>query len=188
MRIGIDVDGTVYRWADAVNKALAEQFGITGLGEHTSWDYLRDKLTREQWRWVWSSDAAERVFGQLDMAYPQAVDVVNALANVHEVHFVTHRNPYRTSDVTGAWLRHHFRNYRGVHVMANSCAKWELGRWDVFIDDKPETVAGFLAHSDALTLMPARPWNGGERMRSAGRFHTFEQWDEVAWLIAEAAA
>jgi hypothetical protein len=41
-------------------------------------------------------------------------------------------------------------------------AKRTLQRWDVFIDDKPETVWDFLGHTDAQVFAPVRPWNVDE--------------------------
>ena len=135
------------------------RYGIDDPGEHTHWDHLEEFVTKEQFSWLWKSKAAEMVFGRLDLIYPGAANVVNALCNEHEVHFVTHRNPYAVAGVTGRWLNYHFRNYTGVHVLNNRCKKWELGKWDVFIDDKVETVEGFVEHTRALVLMPDRPWN-----------------------------
>jgi uncharacterized HAD superfamily protein len=181
MLIGCDIDGTVYPWSEAVNLALVEQFGIDDPGPHESWNYLRDRLDKEQWYWIWSREGAEAVFGRTEMMYPGAERTINALAREHEVHFVTHRNPYRLTSVTGAYLAHHFRNYRGVHVLDNSTSKHTLAQWDVFIDDKAEIAEEF-SETEALMLVPARPWNVGVHGIR------FEDWDEVPEAIAAYAS
>lgn len=174
MRIGIDLDGTVYHWTAAVNLAVRERFGVA-LDEHGHWNYARDALTDEQWRWLWSSEAAELVF-LAGHSYPGAVDVVNELCASHEVHFVTHRSP-RYAAVTGAWVSRRFRRLAGLHVVQASVPKSSLGRWDVFIDDKPEVVDDCL-DAGARVLVPARPWNAG------ARGERFGDWPDVRALLA----
>ena len=180
MRIGVDIDGTVYPWTKAVNEALMARFAIGDPGEHQSWDFLQESITKEQWEWIWSTKAAEIVFGRMDLVYPGAVEAVNLLCSEHEVHFVTHRHPWRTAEYTGRWLNYHFRNYCGVHTVHNRCRKVSLGTWDVFIDDKDVTLAEFATQTDALVLAPARPWN--EHMKYY-RITRFGSWDEVPELI-----
>jgi 5'(3')-deoxyribonucleotidase len=181
LRIGIDVDGCVYHWTKAVNEALADKFEVEGLEEHTHWDYLQEHVSKQQWEWVWSADAAEMVFGRLDMIFPGAKQAVNQLCQDHEVHFVTHRHPRRVGGITGHWLRYHFRNYTGVHVIHNRCEKHTLGTWDVFVDDKPSTVEEFLENTEARVLMPVRPYN--EHLVDSGRLFVFDHWDEVPGLV-----
>lgn len=168
------------------------KFGIDDPGEHQHWDYLENLVGRKKFSWLWTSDAAEMVFGRLDLIYPGAVDAVTALKRENEIHFVTHRNPRRTSEVTGRWLNYWFEDYNGVHVLNNRCKKWELGEWDVFIDDKPSTVLGFLKNTDALMLMPERAWNvDDEFMFEAAlspNFESFGRWTEVEGLIAKVSA
>lgn len=160
LKIGIDVDGTLYHWTKAVNKAVEEKFGVTGLTEHTHWNYLQDNLTADQWRWVWSKEAAGAVFGRRDMAFAGSRRAVNSLCNTHEVHFVTHRNPRVCTAITGEWLASRYFGYAGVHVLYHSVSKVGLRDWDLFIDDKPETITEF-ENAGIRILVPARPWNEG---------------------------
>jgi hypothetical protein len=79
----------------------------------------------------------------------------------HAVHFVTHRDPGNAGLHTAEYLARHFGGLRweGLHVVRSSVAKRTLARWDVFVDDKPETVWDFLGHTSAQVFAPARPWN-----------------------------
>jgi hypothetical protein len=90
------------------------------------------------------------------------------------VHFVTHRHPTYVAEITARWIRHYFKNYSGLHVLSNKVSKTSLGHWDVFIDDKPDTIEEFLANTDTLMYVPSREWNkdvvGGIR---------FDDWKEV---------
>jgi 5'(3')-deoxyribonucleotidase len=170
MRIGLDVDGCLYPWTKAVNQALLEKFGIKDLIDHPSWDYLHDTINSEQWRWIWSEEAAPYVFLRLDLIYEGAANVVNSLCHNHEVHFVTHRNPRILTAITGAWLSEYFRNYCGVHVLDNSIAKTTIYNWDLFIDDKPQTISEF-NEADIRIEFPTRPWNS----ELLGGFNSWEE-------------
>lgn len=193
IRIGIDIDGCVYPWTRAANEALMARFGIEDPGEHEHWDYLEEIVGPGKFSWLWTSEAADMVFGRLDLIFPGACDVVNALAEEHEVHFVTHRNPYRTAEVTGRWLKFWFRNYAGVHTLTNKSPKHLLGKWDVFIDDKPSTVINFVDKTDSLVLMPERLYNSSvdsmpcrtflQYVGARENFRAFGHWGEVEGLI-----
>lgn len=173
MRIGVDIDGTLYPWTLSVNEAVQEKFGVEGLTEHTHWNYLYDLVTKEQWAWIWSEEAAEAVFGRPNY-YDGSVEAVRELIKEHEIHFVTHRNPTFVSEITARWIRHYFEGYAGLHVLDNKVSKTSLGNWDVFIDDKPDTIEEFLVRTDTLMFVPSRLWNqdveGGIR---------FDDWNEV---------
>lgn len=182
MLIGLDIDGCIYPWTLAANEAVAERYGLEGLTEHTHWDYLKDRLDDEGWKWLWSPDAASEVFGRMDMIYEGAQEVIQALCDEHEVHFVTHRNPARCGALTAIYLAHYFKGYKGVHILDNSVSKVGVLKFDVFIDDKHETICEFQGAWDGvapLILAPARPWNVDSTC------HRFESWDEVPGLIAE---
>lgn len=92
-------------------------------------------------------------------------------------------------------MNYHFRNYAGVHVVHARVTKDSLGRWDVFIDDKPETIEGFVERTDALVLAPRRPWNRHIKNIDVGRvevtktvaFRHFRNWSEVPGLIKDFA-
>lgn len=163
MNIGVDIDGVLYPWAEIANEAVMERFGVPDPGPHQHWTWLKEQLTSEQWRWLWTAEGQNVVFGQVERVYDDAVPAVNALLRAgHKIHFVTHRDPRRTALHTAAFLHLHFGGHpwAGVHVVQNGTPKRTLGRWDVFIDDKPETIYDFFDHTARTQLFaPARPWN-----------------------------
>lgn len=161
MRIGIDIDGVLFPWADAANEALMQRFGLPDPGPHRAWEYLKDSVHPDQWAWLWSQEGSDAVFSQVERTYPGVVDVVTWLLSRHECHFVTHRSPQRTALHTAAFLRHHFgrKPWAGMHLITNATRKAGVLAWDVFIDDKPATVHDFLATTNAQVFAPVRPWN-----------------------------
>lgn len=164
MLIGIDIDGVLYPWDECARDALVVKFGIERPGPSLDWDYLKNNIDPAHWRWLWTEEGQNLCFGRVPRAYPGVVEAVNSIlrSGEHEVHFVTHRDPRRTAGHTAAFLQYHFGGHpwAGVHVLQASYPKRRLARWDVFIDDKPETVWDFLANTNAQVFSPVRPWNG----------------------------
>lgn len=162
MRVGIDIDGVLYPWDEAARDALQWKFRIERPGPSLYWTWLKDNITRDQWDWLWTEEGQNEAFSQTYRAYPGAAAMVNAILKAgHEVHFVTHRDPRRTAIQTALFLSFHFHAHpwAGVHVVQNRTKKHSLQGWDVFIDDKPETVREMLAWTNAQVFTPARPWN-----------------------------
>jgi hypothetical protein len=181
MNIGVDIDGVLFPWAEVANEACVEKFGIDDPGEHLRWGHIKPFLTPEQWRWLWSKQGQDRVFGQIDHTYPGAVEAVLELMRAkHRVHFVTHRDPRRTAVHTARFLDLHFGRYQweGLHIVRSGVAtndhrvgKADIMTWDAFIEDKTETVDDLIERTDALVFAPARPWNSDldQRHKKTGR-------------------
>jgi hypothetical protein len=194
--IGVDIDGVLYPWDECARDALVEQFGIERPGPSLDWDYLKNNVPSECWRWLWTAEGQDAAFGQTGRTYPHVADAVNAILRhgEHDVHFVTHRDPRRTAAWTAAFLTRHFGGHpwAGVHVTQASVAKRTLGRWDVFIDDKPETVCDFLHNTEAKVFTPARPWNQElndvvlfQAAHGGDRFAFYDDPREVAeWVLS----
>lgn len=181
MRIGIDIDGTVYPWTTAAHELVMEKFEIEETGEHDHWDHLARLLTVEQHAWLFSYEAAPFIYGRMDLIYPNAQSVVNELCADHDVHFVTHRSPEKTGAITAEWLARNFVGYKGVHVLDNSVKKYEVLGWDIFIDDKPEIAEEFLTDTMVEVFMPDQPWNREYSNRSLIRF---TDWASVPAIVA----
>lgn len=162
MLIGVDIDGVLYPWEEVVRDVVRERFDIE-LPTMAYWDAYKDALGSERWAWLWTREGSDAMFGQVGRIYPGVADAITALlkSGRHDVHFVTHRDPRRTAVHTATFLALHFGRHPwgGVHVLRNGMPKRRLARWDVFVDDKPETCWDFLANSNAKVFTPVRPWN-----------------------------
>lgn len=186
MNVGIDIDGVLFPWDDAARAALRLKYGGERIAPSTSWNYLKEQMPRDRWDWLWSAEGQALVFGQV-RTYPGVVPAFNALLRDPErrCHFVTHRDPRRTVVHTAAFLDRYFGGHpwAGVHVIRNATPKHSLAQWDVFIDDKPETVYDMLAWTDAQVFAPARPWNtelGDLRNPRLVRYD--DPWTIVKWF------
>lgn len=193
MRICVDIDGVLFPWDIAARDTLLARFGIA-LGPSTAWHGIRDSVDSSTWRWLWSAEGQDVVFGQTSRCYESAVRAVDALLRLgHEVHFVTHRDPRRTLHHTAEFLGRHFPGgpaWAGVHSVKSRTPKRSLGRWDVMIDDKPETVLDMAARESAMVFAPLRPWNAAELEGRDGPYlHVYTNpWDVVRWVEVNAPA
>lgn len=162
MRVGIDIDGVLYPWTDAANRAVMVKFDLPDPGPHHHWDYLEEVIGKERFAWLWTRQGQETAFSELSI-YPGARRAFEAILKdpANKVHFVTHRDPRYTSRMTAAYLSFHFdaHPWAGLHVLQNGTPKSGLAEWDVFVDDKPSTVLDMLANTNAQVFAPARPWN-----------------------------
>lgn len=189
MLIGFDIDGVLFPWDEAARDALVAKFGIERPGESTTWSYLKTVLEPEQWAWLWGREGQDATFGQVGRTYPGAVDAVMELLKAgHVVHFVTHRDPRRTAVHTATFLALHFGRHPwgGVHVIRNDVPKRRLADWDVFVDDKPETVWDFMTWTSAAVFAPVRPWNVDELEDADGLTCYHDPAAIVEWVAAHA--
>ena len=163
MKIGIDLDGVLYNWDAEARALLNERYGDVSPNTSTSWYGLRSEVTKSAWNWLWSPEGQALAFGNLASVYEDMVDTAAALMEAdHEVHFVTHRDPRNAAVPTAQLLQHHFWRHRwaGLHLIRSTTQKCDLSRFDVFVDDRPETIYGFMDRRPGTKLFaPSRPWN-----------------------------
>lgn len=187
MRVGVDIDGVLFPWDDVARQALQSKFGIHTRAS-THWYDLRDTVDPKAWRWLWTREGQDYVFGTTGAVYMDAVIAVDTLLHLgHEVHFVTHRDPRRTLHHTADFLGRHFQTgprWAGVHSVKNTTKKWNLGHWDVFIDDKPETALAMAEREAGMVFAPLRPWNRAELEGADGpHLHVYtDPMDIVTWV------
>ena len=170
MRIGVDIDGVLFPFDKVARHVLANQFPGRKVPQHPSksWSALKGEVAPELWRWLWSPEGQHRVFRMINYRYGDAIEVVREVISEtdHEVHFVTHRDPAITGTYTSRFLAEHFHGLRwaGLHMLGQRATtpKWKLARWDVFVDDKPETVHAFTSGTFTQVFAPRRPWNESE--------------------------
>ncbi|MDE2104789.1 MAG: hypothetical protein KGL39_46560 [Patescibacteria group bacterium] len=158
-RIGIDIDGVLYPWADSANEVMVEHWGYEDPGPHTTWDHLQQFTQPDHYVWAWSDEGMRVIFGK-KKKYPN-VEVFATLLNnpQNECHFVTHRNPAVLGAITADYLGWLFPDskWEGLHVCKKT-DKTKILHWDYFIDDKPETAEAMVIKG-VQTYVPRRPWN-----------------------------
>lgn len=191
MRVGFDIDGVLYPWADAAAEAAMDHFGLPDPRPMSYWSAYRETMGKTAWNWLWTAEGQNRTFEKAHLVHDGAITAVRSIGRMgHEVHFVTHRDPLRTAVHTAKFLRAHFSTFQwaGVHVVRNSVKKADLMEWDVFVDDKVETCLEMVEAGVGHVFAPARPWNeeladlGG---RMGERFTRYTDFSQVTAYVAE---
>lgn len=188
MKIGCDVDGVLYKWTTSVNQALYQKFGLRGLKEHEYWDYIKVRVTPEQWRWIWNEGVYD-VFGRTWNTYPGVHTNVQRWAREHDVHLITHR-PRAAAPATYEFAWELQAQILQVKVLEPGVPKSTAGMYDVFIDDRDIVAEDILANTAATFFMPNREWNADfvPHKATAHRFHRYNHLKEVtAWLKTQSS-
>jgi uncharacterized HAD superfamily protein len=177
MRIGVDIDGVMYKWGKTVRYMMREVLkeeapDIYALKPHTAdgpmggsdskitdWDYFQNNVTKEQWRWLWSEGIRLGLF-RYGHLYSGTIQAIRKLSKIGDVYIITHRPPQAVND-TLDWLAFQRLPIKGVSLLTNQEPKSSVKpECDVYIDDKPENVYDLANNTDArLVVLMSRPWN-----------------------------
>ena len=185
MRVGLDIDGVIYKWADTARYLLNTQRGYS-LGESTHWDYLQYNVSGEDWNWLWKEGVQLGLF-RYGHLYKGAIEGIKALAALAEIHVVTHR-PQQAINDTLAFLSYLTGTpemlgvFSGVHILTEQEPKSSIGA-DVYIDDSAD-VADELVRAQRVCLLWDRPWNQGfQHATLFQRATRVRSWEEVLRYI-----
>lgn len=164
MRIGLDIDGVMYKWdktarymlrdvlPDSPYKTLLQQ-------ESQGWDWIKDNVAPEHWAWLWDEGIRLGLF-RYGHLYPGTIQAVRRLSEIGDVVLITHRPKASVTD-TLAWLGLLNLPLAGVHLLTNQEPKSLVEpQCDLYLDDKPNNVYDLRAFTHArLVCLMRRPWN-----------------------------
>jgi len=172
VRIGLDIDGVMYKWDATARYMLREVLPNSpykdpvfpsdgGLHvESQSWFWIKDKVRPEHWKWLWTEGVKLGLF-RYGHLYPGTIQAVKELAALGEVVLLTHRPKEAVGD-TLAWLGFLNLPIAGVHILTNQENKGLVRpECDVYLDDKPENCLDVLRYTDGRAYCVSRPWNAG---------------------------
>lgn len=156
MRIGIDLDGVVFKFVDA----LRQQFAASGIKPYED---MPDPTAYEIWLdWQMERDAFyaafidyETIICQQGQAYDGALEGLKLLKDKgHSIHIITSRMRPQAQTATVGWLA-----ANGVHYDTLTFAEDKAGfPVDVFVEDSAENARAIAAAGVPCLLM-TRPWN-----------------------------
>jgi len=178
--IGLDLDGVLYRWTEA---ALATVHALRGrevpeYGEDQHWNHIKEVLSPEEWKWLWSDPEARQYCFATGRAYADGVRAAVALERRGDVVIVTSR-PADTNHVTAAWLARHGVPYHALVVVPGPGEKHLhpfVGLCDIFVDDNPDNARN-IAELGVPVYVPARDYN--EEVQGEPGIIRFTDWEEV---------
>ncbi len=163
MRIGLDVDGILYKWDLTAGYMLREVLPdspYTGepllMQESESWNHIQQIVAPEHWKWLWTEGVRLGLFRHGHM-YKGTIQAVRRLALQGDIVIITHRPKAAVPD-TLAWLAYQQLPIAEIHILTNGEPKSRVPNLDVFLDDKPENCTDMLKTGAEVCIWD-RPWN-----------------------------
>lgn len=164
MRIGLDIDGVMYKWDKTARYMLREVLPNSPYKqlltvESKGWDWIKENVAPEHWKWLWNEGVRLGLF-RYGHLYPGTIQAVRRLAEIGEVVLITHRPKEAVTD-TLAWLGLLNLPIAGLHLLtAGEPKSLVQPTCDVYLDDKPANVEDLAKHTTARTVcLMRRPWN-----------------------------
>jgi len=198
--IGLDVDGTLYRWGRAVRKAVRRRFGVTVSNDY--W-FGEEHVTPEIWEWVWSPVGVREVFGTGE-SFPGAIQAAKDLCRIGRVRILT-AIPPEAQKVRKAWLDARRIPYdelvfvglpptttgaSGTDGKAHASKSEYLPHCDVYIDDSPNNCDELVQNTKARVILLDHSWNRKRNLEPKSRSKRLvraHDWGEVLELTEQVA-
>lgn len=184
MMVGLDIDGVVADFITPFLKLLERRTGAGSIDPSSITDpnFLRHPfLSHEIIAECMEAASYDPEFWHF-MTPLLSADQWSTLERVsreHEVVFITHRwvrDTYDIHRITCEWLRRHGLTRPVVHFTQEKKStlirELDIG---LFVDDRHENCADAAAASDAVVLMPHRPYNQAFAHPKVRRIHNFDE-------------
>jgi len=157
VRIGLDLDGVCYNFERRARQVLEQHRGVSfPHGGSRDWNWIRDRVPSDDWAWMWKQISL--LFEDESSWYPGAPSVMRQLCEENDVVVITSR-PTRARGATKRALNHIGVVPAELHVLSYGVPKTTVPHCDVYVDDMPGNITGFLTWTTASVLVPRRHWN-----------------------------
>ena len=179
LRVGIDLDGVVYRWTDTARYLLNAHRGYS-LGESTSWYYIPQHVSAEDWGWLWAEGVRRYGLFRHGNVYPGSFDALIEIARVARLVIITGR-PRAAARDTVAWLGFHNVPLDELHIVGDRLKSTVEPPCHLYVDDNPENCADLAENRPgSRVLLIDRPWNHD---RPVGGGIRVDGWPQVLWHL-----
>ncbi|MBM4707883.1 hypothetical protein GS982_01595 [Rhodococcus hoagii] len=178
-RIGVDLDGVIYPFEDAIKRYLRDEYGVpeSEMPYPTSWHFYTEWGLSANWFDRLCNEAADahELFAVLP-PYGPAGDPLRSLRDAgHTIHIVTARaygKPGVAEDATVKWLD----RWRIPYDTLTFARDKTVIPTDWFIDDKPSNYEA-LDRTETTAVIMDRPWN--RELTDALRVKNMRQFAEL---------
>lgn len=171
MRVGVDLDGCVYHWERTARYLLRRRRRELGLPPDPAldvvspyFDYVKDVVDRDAWRWLWKEGITEGLF-RYGHVYTGAPEAVRTIARAHDVVIITAR-PASAAVDTMDWIQFQRWPVVDLRLLTHGEPKSSVP-CDVYIDDSAEVCEELCENADAFVIKMDRPWNKGARCHAS---------------------
>ena len=184
-RIGLDIDGVMYRWVKTAMYMLREilpNSPYKRLGgplrdeeQSTYWDYIENNVSGTHWRWLWTEGVRLGLF-RYGHLHSGTIKAVRELAEIGDVILLTNRKAKAVED-TLAWVSYLKLPIMGIHFVPKKLGKSSvLPHCDAYLDDNVDNCVELSRNTAARIIkLMDRPWNRGETQVQEERVYS---WDE----------
>jgi uncharacterized HAD superfamily protein len=192
VRIGLDIDGVMYKWEEHARYMLREVLPESPfyndqrlMVESKWWTYIPDTVGKKHWNWLWKEGAALGLFRD-GALYPGTSEAVHKLAKMGEVILITHRPKQAVRD-TLAWLGKLDLPLSGLHILTEQSQKSKAEPiCDIYLDDKPDNVDDLFNNTGgAVSCLMRRPWNS-RFLPMTGSVDEMHDWDDFIRRVERA--
>lgn len=153
MRVGVDMDGVLHNWTDAVLTVLKKWRGtdLTLEGDPPYWDWIPDNIPAEAWEWLWADQKA--IDGMFSgPAYEGAREALEVMRQRrYHVALVTHR-PQSARRATLRWLDRHSIEFDSLHFVQDHRKAFWCPEVDAWIDDASPVATNAVALNKPMLL------------------------------------
>lgn len=157
--IAVDLDGVLYEWDRTAQYMLRTYRGLRHMHtESASWDWIKDNVSPEDWKWLWSEGVERGLFRYGHMTTGARVGLEHLVDAGFKLKIVTHRPASAVMD-TIDWLSLYLQDIplAGIHILSNQEPKTVVDA-DILVDDKPQNLVEW-KDEGRIALQYARKWN-----------------------------
>lgn len=185
--VWVDLDGVVYHW-DKTARYLIERYHGIKLGPSTHWDYIKEQVPPEVWKWLWSEGISLGLFRHGHLV-KGAKDGLESLLYLGTRLVAATARPFSRRVITDTWamISYHDLPFHEVRIVGDSKEKVSAvvaSQANFLIEDNLETVNSLTNHDHVLPILLNRPWNQGEIRPDVVRV---ENWPGIVKLVGDFA-
>ena len=187
MRIGVDLDGCVYNFTEALANYIYTKSGLALSAVPSCWEFYKTDWGMELDEYLkWFEDGvnAGEVF-RTGEPFPDSVETLDILADMgHSLYIITDRgvgDPEIVTDSTKEWLSNWDIPHEGLIISSDKTS----APTDYFIDDRPKNVDALRAVGTKAFLLKSPPGADYPRKDQAGHPYLIDSWADFLKIIQE---
>lgn len=176
LRVGMDLDGVIYRWGDTVRYLLKTFWGLENIPLEGR---IENKIPAEANTWIWKEGIENHGLFRYGSIYKGSREFLDRISHFCDIVVITRRPPNAIQD-TLDWLAYQKFPASEIHILGWKDKKSAI-KCDAYVDDETSNAQDYLANTDGIVIMPDKEWNQ-ERIWSL-RFHRTHSWEEIERVL-----
>lgn len=182
LRLGLDLDGVIYNWSNTARFLLGE-YRNEFPGESQNYDWIKDHISKESWDWLWGPGVKEHGLFRYGNLYKGAREFLLQIEPMFDCVVITSRPPSAVLD-TMDWLAYQQLPVGEVHIVGHGADKSTvLPHCEIYLDDAIHNAEDIMVKTNALMVMPDKPWNQGYSPDDFTRFYRGYSWAHIKYIF-----